>query len=266
VTQSSRYVIRGGSGGRERLRVLGRVMHPSTTALLDRCGLRDGMRCLDAGCGGGDVSLELARRVAPGGHVVGIDVDEEKLRIAREEAAHHGVVNATFHAGDVREAQGPFDLVYARFLLTHLGDPAGMLAAFHDRLRPGGLIVVEDIDFSAHFTYPESPAFRRYHDLYCAVVARRGGDANIGPRLASLVQQAGFDDITVDVVQPMGLRGESKLMSALTMERIVGAVLEDGRATKEEADALVRELYALADDPSVLAGVPRVFQVTGRRS
>ena len=264
MMQSSRYVIRGGPGGRERLRVLARVMHPKTTALLDRCGLRDGMACLDAGCGGGDVTVELARRVAPRGRAVGVDVDEEKLRIARAEAAQQGIANATFHAGDVREAAGPFDAVYARFLLTHLHDPVGVLDAFRRRLHAGGQLIVEDIDFSGHFTYPESAAFRRYHELYCAVVSRRGGDANIGPRLAALLQQAGFRDIDVEVVQPMGLEGEAKLMSALTLERIAGAVLEDGLASAAEIETLIRDLHALAEDPAVLAGVPRVFQVRGR--
>ena len=266
MPDTSRYVIRGGAGGRERLRVLGRVMYPTTAALLDRSGLRDGMSCLDAGCGGGDVTLELARRVAPSGRVVGLDVDEDKLAIARMEAAESGTTNVTFRAGDVREAPGPFDLIYARFLLTHLKEPREVVAAFQAALRRGGTLIVEDIDFSGHFTFPESAAFRRYHDLYCAVVASRGGDANIGPRLPGLLQWAGFASIEVGVVQPMGLEGEAKLMSALTMERIAGAVLEDGLATREEVEDLIEALYALAADRSMLAGVPRVFQVSGRRA
>jgi SAM-dependent methyltransferase len=266
MPQSGRYVIRGGAGGRERLRVLGRVMHPTTAALLDRCGLASGMSCLDAGCGGGDVTLELARRVAPNGHVTGIDVDDDKLAIARAEAGQQGIANVSFCAADVRDAAGPFDAVYARFLLTHLADPRDVVAAFHRHLRPGGMLIVEDIDFSGHFVFPESAAFRRYHDLYCTVVARRGGDANIGPRLPGLLQWAGFRSIDVGVVQPMGLEGEAKLMSALTMERIADAVLEDGLASREEVDELIEALYALAADTSTLAGVPRVFQVSGRRT
>jgi ubiquinone/menaquinone biosynthesis C-methylase UbiE len=72
--ERSDYVIRGGVEGRERLRILGRVMHPTTRALLDRVALREGMTCLDVGCGGGDVTLEIARIVGPAGHVLGIDV------------------------------------------------------------------------------------------------------------------------------------------------------------------------------------------------
>jgi ubiquinone/menaquinone biosynthesis C-methylase UbiE len=266
MSQSNSYVIRGGLEGRERLRVLARVMHASSTALFDRCGLRDGLHCLDAGCGGGDATLELARRVAPSGTVVGIDVDEDKIRIARDETRQQGIANADFRVADVRETPGPpaFDFVYARFLLTHLGDPAGAVGAFHERLRPGGVLCVEDIDFSGHFTHPESDAFLRYHELYCATVTRRGGDPNIGPRLPALMKRAGFHDITVTVVQPMAMEGEAKLISPLTLENIAGAVLEQGLASQAEIDELVRALYAFAADPHTLAGLPRIFQVWGR--
>ena len=42
-------------------------MHPSTNSLFDRLGIGDGMRCLDVGCGSGDVTLELAKRVGRAG-------------------------------------------------------------------------------------------------------------------------------------------------------------------------------------------------------
>lgn len=54
-------------------------MHASTSSLLDWFGLRDGLACLNVGCGGGDATLELARRVAPHGKAVGADIDETKL-------------------------------------------------------------------------------------------------------------------------------------------------------------------------------------------
>ena len=92
MADSTHYVIRGGLEGRERLRVLGRVMRTSSMSLFDRLGLHDGLTCLDVGCGGGDATLELARRVAPAGRVVGVD-------------------------GNVL---GTFDVVYARFLINAL--------------------------------------------------------------------------------------------------------------------------------------------------
>jgi len=267
MTDSTHYVIRGGLEGRERLRVLARVMRPSSMSLFDRLGLSDGLTCLDVGCGGGDATLELARRVAPRGTVVGVDIDDMKLQIARTEAIQQGVPNVDFRLADIREASAlaPFDIVYARFLLTHLSDPGSAVSAFYRHLRPGGYLGVEDIDFSGYFTCPESKAFRRYHELYCATVVRRGGDPNIGPRLPELLKQGGFEDVGVAIVQPVGMEGEAKLINPLTMENIAGAVLADGLASQEEIDEVVRELYEFAADAHTVAGMPRVVQVWGRR-
>lgn len=267
MADAKHYVIRGGTEGRERLRVLGRVMHASSMALVDRLGPRDGAACLDVGCGGGDVTLALARRVAPHGQAVGVDIDETKLELARHEAHQQGVANAVFQLSDIREMSGQpeFDIAYSRFVLTHLPDPAGVVRALYARLRPGGMIGVEDIDFSGYFTHPKSQAFERYHELYCATVSRRGGDPNIGPRLPLLLKECGFEGVGVCVVQPIATEGEAKLVSPMTMENIAGAVLEDGLATREEIDEVVRELYAFAADPNTVAGVPRVVQSWGRR-
>src|SRR4030095_12517650 len=81
------YVIRGGIDGRERLKLLSRIMHPSTAELFDRAGISPGIKCLEIGCGSGDMSLELARRVGAGGQVLGVDIDLTKIELARREAA-----------------------------------------------------------------------------------------------------------------------------------------------------------------------------------
>ncbi len=158
-----------------------------------------------------------------------------------------------------------FDLLYARFLLTHLDDPARAIAAFYRHLRPGGRVILEDIDFSGYFTEPESPAFQRYQDLYCQVVRKRGGDPNIGPRLPVLLIDGGFEHVDLHIAQPVRMQGEVKLINPLTMENIAEAVLADGLASREEIDALVRALYAFAADPRSVAGLPRIFQVWARR-
>ena len=264
---SKHYVIRGGTEGRERLRILSRVMHASSMALLDRLGPRDGLACLDVGCGGGDVTLELAQRVAPHGKAVGVDIDQEKLEIARHEAQQQGVVSVAFQLSDIRETStvAEFDIVYSRFLLTHLCDPVSIVRALYAQLLPGGRIAVEDIDFSGYFTYPKSEAFGRYHELYCATVSRRGGDPNIGPQLPQLLRRCGFEHVGVSIVQPVGTEGEAKLINPITMENIADAVLADGLATREEIDGVVRELYQFAADPNTVAGMPRVVQSWGRR-
>ena len=181
----SHYPIRGGTHGRERLRVLSRVMRSSTDALLRRAGIAPGMTCLDAGCGGGDVAIDMAHMVSSAGRIVGTDVDDTKLDLARAEVAEAGLTNVEFRHSDLRtETPGAsFDFVHARFLLSHLADPAAALVKLRASLRPGGILAVEDIDLAGYFCEPEPPAFRRFVELYTQVARRRGGDPELGRRL-----------------------------------------------------------------------------------
>src|SRR5262249_10099554 len=120
------YAIRGGRSGRERLRVLGHVFQPETHDFLDKLGLRPGMRRLDVGCGGGDVTRELARRVGATGRVVGIDMDTDQLEIVRSEATAQNISNIDYRVADITNPPadfGKFDVVYTRFVLCHLAKP-----------------------------------------------------------------------------------------------------------------------------------------------
>ncbi|MDB4948791.1 MAG: hypothetical protein JWM27_1440 [Gemmatimonadetes bacterium] len=265
MTEAVRYALRGGSEGRERLRVLARVMRPTTLALFDRVGIGAGMSCLDVGCGGGDVTLDLAARVGPSGRVVGVDVDAAKVDLARAEAAERGAANVEFRAADLRTlADEPFDVVYARFVLSHLSDPAAAVDAFRAHLRPGGIVVVEDTDFAGYFAHPPTESFDRFVELYCAVVRGRGGDPGIGPRLPRMLAAAGLGQVGAAVVQPMGTTGEVKRVNPLTMQNVAAAVVADGLASAAEVDRIVADLHAFAEDPTTLAGVARVVQAWGR--
>jgi hypothetical protein len=151
-------------------------------------------------------------------------------------------------------------VAYARFLLTHLADPPAALMA----LRPGGAVVVEDIDFAGHFCHPDCPALWRYVELYTRAVRRAGGYPTIGPRLPGLLADVGCERVQVNVVQPAGLDGEVKLVNPVTMENIADAVLAAGCVTRGEVDRVVAELYAFARDPRTVMSIARVVQAWGR--
>jgi ubiquinone/menaquinone biosynthesis C-methylase UbiE len=223
------------------------------------------MRCLDAGCGGGDVSFDLARLAGPSGRVVGMDIDEVKLEMARNEAAAQQIANIEFRLANIAESesQAEFDLAHARFLLSHLPNPTGALAKIGQGLRPGGILVVADTDFRGYLCDPDCPALWRYVELYTQTVKRRGGDANIGPRLPRLLTENGFEKVQMNVVQPAGTQGEVKLLSPLTMENIADAVLAEGLASRAEIDQIVAELYAFASTPGTVGCAARVVEVWG---
>lgn len=264
---NSTYVIRGGEQGKARLSVLSRALRPSTLELLKAAGITTGMSCLDVGCGGGDVTMEMARLVGPEGRVLGIDIDPAKLELASQDAEREGIHHVRFRtsdAGDPGLGEG-YDFVYARFLLSHLGDPLQAVRNMAGAVKQEGVVVVEDIDHGGIFSHPECPAVDRYVELYNAVVRSRGADPRIGPRLPQLLRDAGLRDIRVNLVQPVFMEGEAKRMHAITLENIAGAVTAAGLSTAEEIENTVRGIEEFAADPHTIVALPRIFQAWGYR-
>jgi SAM-dependent methyltransferase len=199
------------------------------------------------------------------GRALGLDLDAAKLDMARQEAAEQHLANVEFRQSAIETCglRADFDLVYARFLLTHLADSLAMLRQMQAVLRPGGIVAIEDIDFQGSFCHPPCSAYSRYVELYTRTVQRNGGDANIGPRLPGMLRAIGCKDVQMNVVQPAGLEGEVKLLAPVTMENIADAVLVAGLATKAEVDQIIAELYECAHDWTTVMALPRVVQAWG---
>lgn len=263
----TQYVIAGGREGKDRLKLLSEVLHPTTSELLTTTGIAKGMKCLDVGCGGGFVTALMSDLVGDDGEVVGIDADEVILDLARTDARECGRRNLDFikyNAAD-QHRQDYYDFVYARFLLTHVPDPQGCLNSMVSNSKHGGLVVAEDIDFTGGFSYPPCDAYQRYCTLYQQVVHKRGGDANIGPKLPAMFNAAGLDDVHVKVVQPVHIEGDGKLMASITMQRIAASVIAEQLASQGEIDEIVEALNDAASNSGILISLPRIFQVWGRR-
>ncbi|HXF32521.1 MAG TPA: class I SAM-dependent methyltransferase [Solirubrobacterales bacterium] len=100
---------------------------------------RPGDRVLDIGCGFGDTTRRLAELVGDG-EVVGIDVSEPFVDLAREEAAAAGVANVSYRLGDVQIADlgGPYDYVFSRMGVMFFANPVQALRNMRAAMRPGG--------------------------------------------------------------------------------------------------------------------------------
>ncbi len=260
-------MIRGGREGYERLQLLSRVRWPETSRLFDEIGLREGMTCVDVGCGGGAVTLELARLVGPSGHVTGLDMDELKLELARADAERSGVTNVEFRVVEANEWSEveAYDLVYTRFLLEHLSRPLDLLRRMWAAVRPGGSIAVEDADFDGVFCDPPDEGFDFWARINPAVLEQNGGDPRIGRRLHRYFLETGIPDPQVRLTQNVSASGEEKSLPRATVEATSEAIRSAGLASEAEIAAALASLAALAEDSTTLIGGPRVFQVWARK-
>src|SRR5262249_34096410 len=187
------YVLATGEAAAYRLRILHSLYGAGTRRVLLRSGLHRGMRVADLGCGVGMVTALLAELVGPEGHVVGVDTSAEQLVQAREQL-HSGGTNVSLVEASATDTGLPhesFDLVYCRFLLLHLPNPARALREMWALLKPDGILVCEDGDLTSAESRPPS-ALGAFADLFGRLGPRRGVDYTLGSRLFHMVLAAGF--------------------------------------------------------------------------
>lgn len=129
----------------------------------DRAELAPGDSALDVCCGTGDLALELAGRVAPGGHVVGCDFSEPMLDLAREKAGQRNAAGVRFEWADALSLPydaGRFDAVTVGFGVRNLANLERGLGEMARVLRPGGRLVVLEI------TQPSRPPLSTFYSLW----------------------------------------------------------------------------------------------------
>ena len=122
-------------------KVIDAQIAPLGERTMDRGGIAPGERVIDVGCGCGDTTIALARRVGPAGLVLGIDISAPMLERAAETARAAGVANIRFENADAqthRLPPGAFDVVYSRFGIMFFADPVAAFTNLRAALRPGG--------------------------------------------------------------------------------------------------------------------------------
>lgn len=228
--------------------------------------LRAGLSLLDVGCGPGTITADLAELVAPG-PVTALEMTEEALDSAREEAARRTLSGITFRIGDVQKLDLPddtFDVVHAHQMLQHVGDPVQALRELRRVCRPGGLVAVRDADYAAFTWWPAVPELDEWVTLYRSAARANGGEPDAGRRLLSWAQAAGFCDITAtSSTWCYATRVQRDWWAGMWADRVTASALAQQLVTSGAArsDDLVRiadgwRRWAIADDGwfSVLHG------------
>lgn len=185
---------------------------PATDRMLDAAGLTFGHRVLDVAAGGGGQSIAAARRVSPGGEVVATDLSPTILTYAAQAAAEAGVSNIrTLEADGEKLDDLPaqsFDAAISRVGLIYFPDQQRALAGIRRVLRRGGrlaAIVYSTAARNEFFSIPVS-IIRERAQLPAPQPGQPGPFSLGGPGvLESVLTEAGFRDITVEVV-PSPLR------------------------------------------------------------
>jgi SAM-dependent methyltransferase len=226
---------------RRRLKLIEDVSDPLTARALDAVGVQPGWHCLDIGAGGGSVARALCARVGPSGQVVAVDLDtrfleeldEDNLDVHRRDVVSEGVPG------------GGYDLIHTRMLLMHLPARDRLLEELVAALRPGGWLVIEELD--------RFPIDQLAEGLYGEVWGRvldafdAGGVATTwARRLPALFDRAGLEDVEPTCETAL-FRGGSAYAELIAVSIVqLEPVLLGAGATREQLD----EMAVLLGDPT----------------
>jgi SAM-dependent methyltransferase len=210
---------------------------------------------LEAGCGVGAQTVILAGN-SPRAAFTSVDISEESLAEAQRQAS--GFTNVEFQQADIFDlpfASAHFDHVFVCFVLEHLTDPTGALAALMRVLKPGGSMTVIEGDHGSAYFHPDSEHARRAIQCLIDLQERAGGDSLIGRQLYPLLVRAGYRDVTVSPRVVYADASRTELVDGFT-RRTFTAMVEGvgeqavGLGLMDEASwaAGIRDLYRTAED------------------
>jgi SAM-dependent methyltransferase len=229
-------------GARRRLRLLEAWADPATTRRLAVTGVGPGWHCLEVGAGGGSITDWLCQQVGSTGTVVAVDIDTRFV----DELEHPNL--AVRHQDVVTEPvpRHQFDLVHTRAVLSHLPARHEVLADLIAALRPGGWLLIEEVDF-----FPvHACGTGLYRDTIIAledILSPAGLNCHWARGLAPLLQDGGLGAVTAaaDVGFCPGGSPAAQFL-AVSLEQLRDPLIAGG-CTAADLDRFA----LLMDDPTV---------------
>jgi SAM-dependent methyltransferase len=226
---------------RRRLRLLEDVLDPGTTrrmSAVDGLGVGPGWHCAELGAGGGSIARWLCAQVGPQGRVVALDLDTRFVDgsdLSNLEVRQVDVVSSGLE-------RGVFDLIHARALLMHLPARAEVLGTLIAALRPGGRLLIEEMDFYPIFALAAGTYREAYEALLDAFTAG-GGATDWGRELPSLLDTHALQGVDSETTVH-AFRGGSATAQFIqvSFEQVRGPILARGRVREEVLDTAVEEL------------------------
>lgn len=178
--------------------------------------LQSGIDVLELGCGTGHAA-NLMAQAYPNSRFVGLDVAEDAITAARDEAAAMGLENVEFRIEDISHTpqESRFDLVTAFDVIHDLPAPSPMLRRIRESLRPGGLLLMIEFKFSSdlgeNLGNPFAPMYYSISTLYCTTVSLAHDGEGLGTvwgeqTARRLLTEAGFGQVEVlDAPRPQNV-------------------------------------------------------------
>lgn len=239
------YPLASSERERRRLKMQAEALVPLTERMLTGAGIVPGSRVLELGCGSGDVTELIARRVGPHGEVVAMDRDPSQVAAASDRlksAGHHNVRFVVEEIADLEPA-GLFNAVVGRYVLMYVPSPESVIAQAAKWLVPGGSLAFLEMDFfrgvRSRIWPPASNETVQAIEFIADVMLDAGTNPDMAARLPSILSRYG--DVTADLSAPIqfGARSVELPLEAVRSVTPIAHKLGRSDAHLHDVDALL---------------------------
>ena len=234
-------------------------------AAIEACDIQGGHTVLDIGCGSGQTTIEIARRVGAEGRVIGMDISTPMLEVGRARIKTLGITGMTFENRDVAtysfEAE-TFDRLFSRFGVMFFIDPVAAFTNIRRGLKTGGrlgFVCWQALSENPWFEIPTTIALQH---VPAPPKAKPGAPERMAfadpDHVRSILSSAGFRDINLEPLKSILLVGHDvpsaveKLIQSGPAGRLLSKASEEIKA--RVADDLGRAIAGYQTDDGLKMG------------
>jgi SAM-dependent methyltransferase len=243
---------------------LAELLDPISRRRLGETARPMGAQCLEVGAGGGSIARWLAAHVGRRGHVTALDLKPQHIP---------PTPGVTIVAHDLNGTEpmppGPFDIIHARLVLSHLPERRSILRRLIDRLAIDGIILIGDWRSTNPDPVVAAPSreaaelYRRYQRTVGEhVFAKWGTDREWAAATFLAMRQAGLTDIRTTIDAEYWVGGETGCRLVATLLEELRAPLLAAGLSPDELDAVA----ALCDDPRLVIHGHPLYYTSARKA
>lgn len=250
----------------ERLGLQHRVWRPRALAAWKAAGFTTRQTILDAGCGPGYASLDLAEIVGPTGRVVAVDRSRRFLQTLERRATDRGLANVDTFEADLQTDALPdvrLDGAWIRWVFAFVPDPRQLLRKIVAQLKPGARIVIHEyFDYSTWRLTPRSESFERFVATVMDSWRADGGEPDIGLELPHWLVDAGLRIERLEPIVEIVPRSSYTWQWPATFVRVgLARLVEIGRMSAADAYKIAGEFAERERDGRTLIITPGLLEI-----
>jgi SAM-dependent methyltransferase len=269
MAQADPYFLGHRQAEQERLQIQGRELASEANWLFDQLDLPPGDRVIELGCGPRGCLDLLAERVGPQGSVVGLELNEEAVQLARQFVLDRHLGNVEVLQGDAHATGLPrasFDLATARLVLVNVPQPEQIVAEMVALVRPSGMVALHEADYVSLLCDPPHPAWSRLMQALETYAEMNGIDLFIGRRVPRMLRNAGLVEVQTHPLIYLHPAGHWRRMILWQfVQNLRDRLIAQGVLAAAELDDLSAALQRHLEDPNTLVMSHLYVQVWGRK-